>query len=362
MEYRIETAMERFGLMREEARQYIQEADEYRSKWGRQIFRADITDAALYDLVVNLEHVNIDRATTMITDIVKGSDYEATPECIQEYKDFALERRITAGLFFNSPYTLDMVRVEVRNSEVFLSGDSAFVAAENDLVEFVGGISGVDKITTQHGTVGAVDVRLDPDFALSSQDAKASDVMLPPERYPNCRLSCTIREAIVALSASAIKLQDGHMMLPRYVLVLDDDDRLVGVVSRRELLKGLIPHLRDDREIEAHIKKLIPFGGAMPSELTIRWTSLFSRLAAEESKTPIRTVMVPIKGTVQIDDNLSTVISTMLSHGIDLVPVLDGEKVAGVVLMTNIFDIVAQFIMEHGKGQVGTSGKDGEDV
>ena len=63
---------------------------------------------------------------------------------------------------------------------------------------------------------------------------------------------------------------------------------------------------------------------------------------------PIQTVMVPIKGTVQLDDSLSTVISTMLLHGIDLVPVLDGEKVAGVVLMTNIYDIVAQFIMEHG--------------
>jgi cytidylate kinase len=362
VEYRVETAIERFGLTRDEASQYIQEADEYRSKWGRQIFRADVTDADLYDLVVNLEHVNIDRAAAMITDIVQGSDYEPTAECIQEYKDFALERRITAGLFFNSPFTLDIVRIEVRNSEVFLSGDSAFAAAENDLVEFVSGISGVEKITTHHGTVEAVDVRLDPEFALSSQDAKASDVMLPPERYPNCRLSCTIREAIVAISASAVKLQDGHMMLPRYVLVLDNDDRLVGVVSRRELLKGLIPHLRDDRETEAHIKKLVPFGGAMPNDLTTRWASLFSRGAIEESKTPIQTVMVPIKGTVQIDDNLSTVISTMLFHGIDLVPVLDGERVAGVVLMTNIFDIVAQFIMEHGKNQVGVRGRDGEDV
>ena len=348
MAYRIESAMERFGLMREEARQYIQEADEYRMKWGRQIFRADVTDADLYDLVVNLEHVPIDQAASMIVDIVSGSDYEPTPECIQEYNDFALERRITAALFFNSSYTLDIVEVKVRNSEVFLSGGSAFAAAKKNLVEFIGGIDGVDKITTHDGTAGAVEVRLDPDFALSSSDATAGDVMLPPERYPNCRVTCTIREAMVALSASAVKLQDGHMMLPRYVLVLDAEDRLVGVVSRRELLKGLIPHLRDDRETEAHIKQLVPFGGAMPSELTIRWTSLFSRLAIEESMTPIEPVMVPIKGTVQIDDSLSTVISTMLAHGVDLVPVLDGEKVAGVVLMTNIFDIVAQFIMEHG--------------
>jgi cytidylate kinase/CBS domain-containing protein len=288
MEYRIETAMQRFGLKRDEARRHIRDADEYRSRWGRQIFHADITDADLYDLVINLEHVSIDRAATMIAEIMEGDDYRPTPQCVQEYQDFALERRVKAELFFNSPFT-------------------------------------------------------------------------PAERYPHCRLSCTIREAIVALSASAVKLQDGYIMLPRYVLVLDDGDRLVGVVSRRELLKGLIPHLRDDRETEAHIKELVPFATSMPSELRIRWTSLFSRAAVEASKAPIQSVMVPIKGTVQVDDSLSTVISTMLYHGVDLVAVLDGEKVAGVVLMTNMFDIVAQFIMEYGQPPGSDGGMDGDD-
>ncbi len=140
--------------------------------------------------------------------------------------------------FFQLAFTPDISHVEVRDSEVFLSGDKAFAVAESGLVDFVGKVRGVEKITTDHGTVGAVDIRLDPAFALSSRDTTARDVMLPPERYPHCRLSCTIREAIVALSASAVKLQDGYIMLPRYVLVLDDGDRLVGVVSRRELLKG----------------------------------------------------------------------------------------------------------------------------
>ena len=362
MEYRIETAMQRFGLKRAEARRHLSDADEYRSRWSRQIFHADITDADLYDLVINLEQLSIDRAATMIVEIMGGDDYQPTPQCVQEYHDFALERRIKAELFFNSPFTPDITHVEVRNSEVFLSGDKAFAAVEKGLVEFAGKIRGVEKITTDHGTVGAIDIRLDPDFALSSRDTTARDVMLPPERYPHCQLSCTIREAIVAVSASAVKLQDGYIMLPRYVLVLDDDDRLVGVVSRRELLKGLIPHLRDDRETEAHIKELVPFGGSMPSELTIRWTSLFSRAAIEASRTPIQSVMVPIKGTVQVDDTLSTVISTMLYHGVDLVAVLDGEKVAGVVLMTNIFDIVAQFIMEYGQAPSTDSGVDGDDA
>jgi len=362
VEYRIETAMQRFGLKKDEARRHIQDADEYRSRWGRQIFHADITDADLYDLVVNLEHVSINRAATMIAELMAGDDYQPTPQCIQDYLDFALERRVRAELFFNSPFTPEIAHVEVRDSEVMLSGDKAFVASEKGLVEFVGNIQGVEKITTDHGTVGAVDVRLDPDFALSSRDTTARDVMLPPERYPHCRLTCTIREAVVALSASAVKLQDGYIMLPRYVLVLDDDDRLVGVVSRRELLKGLIPHLHEDREAAAHIRELVPFGGSMPTEVAIRWTSLFSRSAIEASMTPIQSVMVPIKGTVQVDDTLSTVISTMLFHRVDLVAVLDGEKVAGVVLMTNIFDIVAQFIMEYGQPPNGDPDKDGDDA
>ena len=358
MDYRIEAAMKRFGLKKDEARRHLHDADEYRSRWGRQIFHADIIDADLYDLVVNLEHVTIERAASMIAELMEGDDYKPTRECIQNYRDFALERRVRAELFFNSPFTPEIAHVEVRNAEVTLSGDKSFAASESGLVEFVGRIRGVERITTEHGTVGAVDVRLDPEFALSSRDATARDVMLPPENYPHCRLTCTIREAIVALSASAVKLQDGYIMLPRYVLVLDDDDRLVGVVSRRELLKGLIPHLHEDREAAAHIRELVPFGGSTPAEMAIRWTSLFSRYAIESSMAPIQSVMVPIKGTVKIDDTLSTVVSTMLFHGVDLAAVLDGEKVAGVVLMTNIFDIIAQFIMEHGQPLDAKSGKD----
>ena len=82
-------------------------------------------------------------------------------------------------------------------------------------------------------------------------------------------------------------------MLPRYVLVLDDDDRLVGVVSRRELLKGLIPHLHEDREAAAHIKELVPFGGSMPSDVAIRWTSLFSRSASQRAAVLILLGKVP---------------------------------------------------------------------
>ena len=348
MPVRVENAMHRMRLSREEAVRRIRTADEQRLLWGRQVFDADINDPDLYDLVVNLEQVTLAAAANLIAEIMQDRDHRPGPDSVREFEDFALEKRIKAELFFNSPFTPDAVQVSVRNGEVHLSGDRGFESSRDTIVEFIGRIPGVATMHADGDTVEAMEVVFDPASALSSRDARASDVMLAIDRYPHCKVSCTIRDAMVAISASAIRLEDGHIVQPRYVLLHDEADRLVGVVSRRELLKGLVPHLVEDRESAAHIRELVPFGGTTPSEIFIRWTSMFSKAAIRASKQSVRSVMAPIRGTVNADDSLSTVISTMLYHGVDLVSVLDEGRVVGVVLMTNIFDIIAQFVMEHG--------------
>lgn len=355
---RIDNAMHRAGMTRDQAARHIRQADEHRLLWGRQIFDADVNDPDLYDLVVNLDQVSLASAANLIAEIVSDRERAIDPDSVREFRDFALEKRIAAELFFNSPFTPDMARVRVRNGEVYLAGERPAEGSQTAVVEFVSRVPGVGTIHTDSDTVEAIEVVLDPASALSSRDATAADVMLGIDRYPHCKVACTIRDAMVALSASSVRLEDGHLMQPRYVLLHDLDDRLVGVVSRRELLRGLVPHLLQDRESAAHIQELVPFGGRMPSEIFIRWTSMFSQAAIDASRRSVATVMAPIRGTVRADDSLSTVISTMLYHGIDLVAVVDGSSVVGVVLMTDIFDIIAQFVMEHG----GAGTKGGRDV
>lgn len=156
--------------------------------------------------------------------------------------------------------------------------------------------------------------------------------MLRLDQYPNCQGNCAIREATGALSAYAVRFEDGHIMLQRYLLIRDDADQLVDVVQSPRARQGAVPPFpREDRESSAHIRKLVPFGGRLPSEVFIRWTSLFSKSSREASKVSIQSVMVFIRGTVQAGDSVPTVISTMLCHGVDG------------VLMTDIFDIIAQF-------------------
>lgn len=346
MEYRTTATMSDLGLSSEEAVRFLREADERRAKWGRQVFNADLKSPELYDLVVNLEHMPLATAADMITGILRRKEF---PEaCARQFRNFAIEKRVVAALFFNSPYRAESIELTVDDGVVQISGGTEFEESRAGIVDFVSRVQGVRKVVSSTGEVASVDATLDTQGGVSTRDTRARDVMLPPESYPHCTPSCTIREAIVALSASAVRLPDGHIMLPRYVLVVDGDGELEGIVSRRELLSGLVPQLQRSRESEERIRELVPFGGSTPSELMIRWTSLFSKAALEASNRSVASIMAPIKGAVQVDDSVSTVISTMLRHGVDLVPVLEGRKVAGVVLMTNIFDIVAQFILEHG--------------
>jgi cytidylate kinase len=353
LEYRTTAAMTDLGLSYDEAVRFLREADDRRLKWGRQVFGSDLNNPDLYDLVVNLEHMNVDTAADMITGILRRKEFPE--DCERQFRNFALEKRIVAALYFNSPFRADAIAVTAEDGVVRLSGESTFEDARDGIVDFVSRVQGVRKVVTAAGEVASVDATLDTQIGVSTRDTKARDVMLPPDSYPHCRMSCTIREAIVALSASAVRLPDSYVMIPRYVLVLDDNDELKGIVSRRELLKGLVPQLKRSQETEAHIRELVPFGGNVPSEILIRWTSLFSKGALEAANHSVASIMAPIKGSVQVDDSVSTVISTMLRYGVDLVAVLDGRRVAGVVLMTNIFDIVAQFVLEHGGSSRGGS-------
>ena len=359
MPLRIETAMHRLGLTRDQAVRHIRTADDHRSHWGRQIFDADVNDPDLYDLVVKLDQVSLETAANLIAEIMQGKDHQPTPQCLLDYQDFALCKRVEAELFFNSAFTPDTAQVSVKNGVVHLVGDRSFEANRDKVIEFVGQIRGVASIHTDDGRSNAVDFSPSPDFALSSKDAKASDVMLTLDQYPNCQGNCNIREAMVALSASAVKLEDGHFMLPRYLLIREFREcacRRCRAAANSS--KAWSPTSARTASRRSTSRLWFPSVGAPRARSSSAGPHCFPKRPSRLPRNRSRQSWSRSEGTVQIDDSLSTVISTMLFHGIDLVAVLDGTRLSGVVLMTNIFDIVAQFVMEHG-GETGSGTEKG---
>ncbi|OGQ77461.1 MAG: hypothetical protein A2289_25135 [Deltaproteobacteria bacterium RIFOXYA12_FULL_58_15] len=340
LESRIRSAMSEHSLSREQALAHIETKDHERELWVRHIYNAEWSDPSLYDVVVNLEHMTIATATELIVNLLEREEFKTTPESKQAVADFALATHVRAALKFNSSFHEDALSISANKGVVHLMGGPFSAKMRAEVTKFIKGVPGVKDVTPKDDDVAAAS------SISTSKGGTARDLMIPLSRYPHIHDNVSIREAMMALGASSVVLMDGHMVTPRYVLVLDQHGRLNGVIGRRNLLQGLSPQFRAIEQARKSVQGMTFAPDPMP--VTLGWDTLFSEQAIASSWEPVKTIMAPIRGTVRIDDSLSTVVTTMLHHAIDLVPVLEGDYAVGVILMTDVFDTVGEHILEMG--------------
>jgi CBS domain-containing protein len=204
----------------------------------------------------------------------------------------------------------------------------------------VSAIPGVDGVADE-GDSGPADPP-----APATRWKTAADLMLPISEYPHVPETLPIREALLALGASSVVSSEGHLVVPRYLLVVDDADRLVGVVNRRALLKGLIPAYASLKRASS-ITAALPYTEALSASAPL-WSTLFSPSAIAAARKPVGSVMVPTRVSVCHDDTVDNVVSAMLQHDVDLIPVTEGSRIIGVVMMTDVFDNVSEYVLERG--------------
>jgi len=169
---------------------------------------------------------------------------------------------------------------------------------------------------------------------------RAGDIMIPLDRYPHIPHWYTLRQAIAELRASQIEVQ-GRVSLPRAVLVFNKAYELLGIVRRRDILRGLEPSFlaggSKDYERRLFDVKVDPNLSDFSSDSMIRAI----RAQAEHR---VSDVMVPIVATVQSDDHIMKIVHEMVKNDLSLIPVLKDGRVVGVVrsvdLLNEISDIV----------------------
>jgi cytidylate kinase len=150
LEVRIQMLQERLSYSRSRAIAYIQEVDADRRKWARFLYGVDWGDAALYDVVLNLEHITIEEACRFIASIVIDRCFEFTPECQQRMDDLALGSRVRAALVID-PTTSDLeVEVVAHNGAVSVRGEVAAIAQVEDVRRVASGTPGVASLDLAH--------------------------------------------------------------------------------------------------------------------------------------------------------------------------------------------------------------------
>ncbi len=88
VEKRLAMVEERLNLHGSEALDYIQKVDEERRKWTRYLYGVGWEDPVLYDVVFNLENIDIEQVCKSISALIRScACFQFTPECQAELED-----------------------------------------------------------------------------------------------------------------------------------------------------------------------------------------------------------------------------------------------------------------------------------
>ena len=155
----------------------------------------------------------------------------------------------------------------------------------------------------------------------------ARDLAVPLEKYPHALETQTLREAVQLLETESIHF-DGSVSMPRILLVFNDSHELVGMVRRRDILRGLEPRIPAELDVshpEAHIEP----------EIDPHLTELLNHDADDRFRrqldSPIADVVRELPGRVAADDSIMRVVRELVGKDTHIAAVLDDGEVIGVV-------------------------------
>ncbi|MEK6202058.1 MAG: CBS domain-containing protein [Desulfobulbaceae bacterium] len=168
---------------------------------------------------------------------------------------------------------------------------------------------------------------------MATDNPVVRDFIIPLERYPHLQETQTLHDAVETLE----NFSCGENERLRYstLFIINHQNQLVGKLNLQDLLIAL-----DDRFVT--IPKAAGFegkGDEFPN-LAILWEDSFFIECAKKKNLFLKDLMRPVSRIVKADDPLVKALSIML-HGDDQVlPVLDGDSIAGVIRLEEMFKAV----------------------
>jgi len=151
---------------------------------------------------------------------------------------------------------------------------------------------------------------------------KIKDLVIPLSEYPHMPYWGTLKEAIVQLN---VAYDTNH----HTVLVFDEAYKLVGKLLQKDILKGLEPKFARHYEDGVHIA----------------WDGLLKAGAEQRLSRPINEFMSEITAKLDAADSILKASHIMLQNDSYLLPVLEKDKLIGVVRMGDLFHEITNAVL-----------------
>ena len=177
---------------------------------------------------------------------------------------------------------------------------------------------------------------------------RVAEIMIPLDRYPWVRVTDPLSRAVEVIEGSELEV-GRQRSLPRVLLVFDHDDRMVGVVRRRDIMRGLEPSFLVAQPLEYRIKLFEVGLDSHLSELSKEFSleRVVKGLRAQASR-PVGDVLRPVPTTLRPDDQIMKAIYEMVSLSESLIPVVENDEVLGVVRSVDVFHELALLLRGEG--------------
>ena len=152
---------------------------------------------------------------------------------------------------------------------------------------------------------------------------KIKDLVIPLSDYPHMPYWGTLREAIAQLN---VAYETGH----HTVLIFDEAYKLVGMLLQKDMLKGLEP------KFAKHYEDGVP----------ILWDDLLESGSEKQLARPIKEFMSQATATIDAEDSILKASHIMLNEDAYLLPVMEGDKLIGVVRMGDVFHEITNAVLK----------------
>ena len=169
---------------------------------------------------------------------------------------------------------------------------------------------------------------------------RVAEVMIPLDRYPSVHPDDTLRTAVSVIEDSHLEV-GLRRSLPRVLLVIENDEELVGILRRRDIMRGLEPPFLVSQRME-YRKKF--FDVAVDPNLSeLPFDRVVKGIRAQADR-PVREVMRRVEATIHPDDHVMKAVYEMVSLNQSLIPVVQDGRVSGVIRSVDVFHELAQLL------------------
>lgn len=162
------------------------------------------------------------------------------------------------------------------------------------------------------------------------------EICVPISEYPHIKESVSVKEAFRILRKS---FEEGRGY--RTILVIDEKNQLKGLLAMNDLIQAVEPRFLKVMKPDAFQGPPLEYPA-----LTLIWQELFSERCKEEAKKPVKEVMNPVKSSITLEDSIAKAAYLLIMTNAHVLPVIDKERVTGVVRLVDIFNEIARIVLK----------------